>query len=398
MHVFLLGNGFDINHGLPTKYLNFLRTMNYLLKYYNSDMNTIGKVFCSEYFLENDCDIANSYKLYSNVYDSVSLDADKIQSLIKAARENVWYQYFSNQLTCDIKWIDFEREIAKVLEVLGKHLPKITPKFYFYGKEWSKVDLFIFKKFDFYYYDTNKESSIIGYGNTFLVKKEYILEYPFKSKLFEVNIPLIIEELYRQLQEFSKILKGYFECFVDAFTKELSTKQPASVNNNLFAQAEAVFTFNYTRTFENLYSSHLEIHHIHGSTDSDIVLGTNPDLHDELPDLDISFIQFKKYYQRVFYKTDTSYLSGIEDLKKVKKRENNGLALHVIGHSLDITDKDLIQEIFDSVGSIFIYYHTESAIGSYIKNLISIYGKSGFDTIRKEKALMFLPLSNQYQS
>ena len=396
MHVFLLGNGFDINHGLPTKYLNFLRTMNYLLKHYNSDMNTIGKVFCSEYFIENDCDIANSYKLYSNVYDSVSLDADKIQSLIKAARENVWYQYFSNQLTRDIKWIDFEREIATVLEVLGKHLPMITPQFYFYGKEWSKVDLFIFKKFDFYYYETNEQSAIVGYNNKFCVNKEFVYEYPLKSKLYKVNVSLIIEELYHQLQDFSKILKGYFECFVDAFTKELSTKQSACIKNNLFVQAEAVFTFNYTRTFENLYSSRLEIHHIHGSTDCDIVLGTNPDLHDELPDLDTSFIQFKKYYQRVFYKTDTSYLSGIEDLRKIKRREKNRHVLHVVGHSLDITDKDLIQEIFDSAGSIFIYYHNESAIGSYIKNLISIYGKSGFDTIRKEKALMFLPLSNQY--
>ena len=35
MNVFLLGNGFDLYHKLPTKYINFLNTVEFLRNYYN---------------------------------------------------------------------------------------------------------------------------------------------------------------------------------------------------------------------------------------------------------------------------------------------------------------------------------------------------------------------------
>ena len=44
------------------------------------------------------------------------------------------------------------------------------------------------------------------------------------------------------------------------------------------------------------------------------------------------------------------------------------------------------------VDNITIMYHDRSAVGSYVKNLVSIYGKEEFDRIRYEKKLMFLPL------
>lgn len=66
--------------------------------------------------------------------------------------------------------------------------------------------------------------------------------------------------------------------------------------------------------------------------------------------------------------------------------------LHVVGHSLDVTDKDIIQDVFAACEEIIIYYYCEEEVGKYIRNLIKMYGKSNFDMLRNEKKLMFCEL------
>lgn len=38
-----------------------------------------------------------------------------------------------------------------------------------------------------------------------------------------------------------------------------------------------------------------------------------------------------------------------------------------------------------------VYYHDESANGVYIKNLVAMFGKSGFDSLGISKNIQFLP-------
>lgn len=57
---------------------------------------------------------------------------------------------------------------------------------------------------------------------------------------------------------------------------------------------------------------------------------------------------------------------------------------------MDITDKDTLDILFEIVDVIIIVYHTPSAIGTYVKNLISMYGKHKFDLLRREKNLTFI--------
>jgi len=73
---------------------------------------------------------------------------------------------------------------------------------------------------------------------------------------------------------------------------------------------------------------------------------------------------------------------------------NPSRELEIIGHSLDITDKDIIVDMFQLATTIKIYCHNHSAIGSYIRNLIAIFGKNRFDSIRESKQLEFVLLNN----
>ena len=52
---------------------------------------------------------------------------------------------------------------------------------------------------------------------------------------------------------------------------------------------------------------------------------------------------------------------------------------------MDITDKDIIQLVFESANKIYVLYHSDISAKSQIRNLVEIYGKQGLDRLRAEK-------------
>lgn len=76
MNVLLLGNGFDINHCLPTKYVNFLHTVTYLGKLKGKYPESVGDVFGAAELQSVDKDIATSYLKYAAYYYEVKIEAE----------------------------------------------------------------------------------------------------------------------------------------------------------------------------------------------------------------------------------------------------------------------------------------------------------------------------------
>lgn len=150
-------------------------------------------------------------------------------------------------------------------------------------------------------------------------------------------------------------------------------------------------SFNYTNTYETLYSNN-QIFHLHGNVNDKIILGINPDNADEIGTIDVSFIAFKKYYQRILHETDMGYLQWLTNSRN--KAENRNLL--IMGHSLDITDKDIIFELIECASSVIILYHNEEAKAQYISNLVKIFGRERFIQLRAEKSLTFLPLNMDF--
>ena len=119
-------------------------------------------------------------------------------------------------------------------------------------------------------------------------------------------------------------------------------------------------------------------------------LGINPDGNDNVETANTDFIQFKKYYQRVFYETDHLYLSLVSKLKESNRTQHDKVI--VMGHSLDVTDKDILAELFELADEIKIIYHRKAKVGEYIANLVRMFGKETFDEWRLKKGLEFIPL------
>ena len=387
MNVLFLGNGFDINLKLPTSYINFLHTVEYIRMHKLTNFKTVGDIWGKQCIWESDLKIKSSYDLYKDVYDVTELPSGYIRDVGLLAENNVWFRYLVDSFNKDIGWIDFEQEISNVIRCFRSTLDNSNGDTIESKMESFSEEHFVVFSLNFF---TNggKDERHYVMRTSHSVREEYLLEAPVGSGYKKINKEKIINDLYKSLQDLAKLLQQYLEVFVDGVVEKLIQKQSIA-KMDYFSYAEQVITLNYTHSFEKMYSS-IPVIHLHGDTKSNIVLGVNADGYDDGESVRTEYIAFKKYYQRIIYGTDIEYLAFIAKLLE----ENTRVSLTVMGHSLDVSDKDVIGELFSCSNDITIVYHNHEALGGYVANLVKIFGKTGLDSLRYEKSLRFIPLEN----
>lgn len=388
MNVLLLGNGFDLNCFFPTKYINFLNTVNFLCNNSSKSFNTVGDILGHAGLHQKDSFIEKCYRKHKDVYSVVPVSREDIDSLVSMANSNMWYSFFSKSYNEDIGWIDFESQINSVIKVLQEfqHEFENNP---FNTIEMRKNPRTAYLANQFGYF-LNKPS---GLSTLYSFKREYLNEDPKGSKHFVIAYEKWTGIPKQQLDELSNMLQLYLEIFVE---QPILSMDKSTMSDAWFVklQPDFVVTFNYTSTLEHFLPD-ANVAHIHGKVDEHLVLGVNPNEDDNIETVDTTFIEFKKYHQRIVLGTDTSYRSFAN---QHFKREND-LSLTVMGHSLDITDKDIILELFECASHIGIIYHSAQALKDYIAKLTILFGKDGIDEMRKKQNLQFILLNenvNQY--
>ncbi len=100
MKILILGNGFDLDHNLPTSYIDFLNFCDYVL---NID---ILKSVPSEKLTEAQCEYAKVLKENTDVKET----------FIALIKDNPLLNYFTAEYHRQgDNWIDFEREIKNIV-------------------------------------------------------------------------------------------------------------------------------------------------------------------------------------------------------------------------------------------------------------------------------------------
>jgi len=147
------------------------------------------------------------------------------------------------------------------------------------------------------------------------------------------------------------------------------------------AEYDCVLSFNYTNTFQLLYENHdTKYCFIHGKAqtkaeNTDMILGIEETLEENEEDMNLLFAKFKKYFQRIFYKTGSEYKDWIKVIQR--PQENTKHEIYIVGHSLGKTDHEVLNEFF-SVSSdvrITIFYHDEESKINVIKRTVEMIGK-----------------------
>lgn len=400
MNILVIGNGFDLAHGLPTKYGDFLEFCERVKGIYDFSKNASLGDYKAKYidnWKMNDYIKTALLEAFERKHSQgIKISNRALEELYKHIRQNTWLEYF---LKCHSfvgeNWIDFELEISKVIQALDavwrimeneKDITKLSANH-------TKTILKIVKE-------------VIKDDGKCLDAKE-VLEN-------KDNLNRLIDILECDLNRLIRALEIYLCDYVE---KMHIGKESPNIDE---LEIDFILSFNYTHIFPIIYEmserSEREVKdpfdYIHGEatinnlieTDT-MVLGIDEYLPKKKINKEIRFIAFKKYYQRIHKGTGCKYKDWLDVIERGRKEvlEKSNLKystripfkkygdkrhnLYIFGHSLDVTDKDIFRDLIlnDNVFTTIYYHKTYDDngkddngridLGLKIANLVKVIGK-----------------------
>ncbi len=279
MNILVIGNGFDLAHGLPTTYKDFLRFTAEFDKYRQAKKEGSELTW-------GDNSEGGYYRYFWKLYNKRNSDVNvnKLLSEMESlTNNNIWLKYFQEvyegrKESGKDGWIDFESEISRVVQTLDDARHTIAEQIN-RGEKKGKM--------------TQQQFDILRP----LFRKDWSKN--FEETLFEAKaINYRKELLLKDLKRLVRCLEIYLSDYI--FNLEVSRLLPDIESLPIINK---VLSFNYTGTYENNYNKnpYLEVDYIHGRADIDntidtnnLVLGIDEYLKGEARNEDIEFIEFKK--------------------------------------------------------------------------------------------------------
>jgi hypothetical protein len=375
--VLITGNGFDLHLGLPTRYSDFIRIMKFVNKSDDEDL-TFQNLYRN---------LSEPESFFSQ-FNSVDFDKDAVNKLKYSLKENDWFNYFSSKPEFE-NWVDFEKEIERVLITMENGYQLLSKNYFTHS---IKLENHCFED-HILNRDKNVEFVLENFGlifkpkqTYFEIKEEYLIV--FKEFITGFHYDQFVDATFQNLQEFMHIINDYFKIFVSPLSFE---KSIASLLLD-FSSIDYHFTFNYTETFEKLPKKGASrTFHLHGKINSSripLVLGIN-DLSENIENRK-NYLPFIKYFQRLHFYTDYHFLTEVEDQK------DQNFEFYVFGHSLNESDKQYIDELFNFIlnnpngrKSITVVYHSVHSRFLLLQNLIHIRGNKEIESLMRSQKLVF---------
>lgn len=380
MNILMIGNGFDLEHDLPTKYIDFLEFVEKFICAYSlvkENPNALGTI--EDEYLK----LIFERPEYKN----------RVNALYIFTNNNIWIRHFNvvykEHLANRENWVDFESEISDVIQSIDGLL-----KYYISIEKGENEN----KTLESFY-----RKKLQNIGNLFSIK----------------SITKKIPELLLDLNKLIGALEIYMWDYIGSKGIQYYNPDIAQICPN------RVLSFNYSDTYRILYAynqKNIDYSYIHGKAENNIsffvagaeatkeeidswiqknadlnnmVLGIDEYLEKERTSKETDFIAFKKYYQRIYKETGCKYKEWIYKIRESGKSIEEKLRaeysiqipflkfpndarhnLYIYGHSLDITDRDILSELIlnDNVYTT-IFYYNRADLGSKIANLVKVIGQ-----------------------
>ena len=402
----VVGNGFDLAHGLPTKYSDFLDFITLYITKYNSGWGRWGLVDdkdsdedkwterrLSFYYaiLENlkynvSAQVKKSFEEYGDVFHNLLTK----EASLKNFQYNTFLRYclheysYKKNLNGDFNWIDIEDEIQRFILDLE---PEIKT-----SSELKNISVRVRNCIN--YENVDAKLFFIPTITDALVSKNIPDEY-LKQAVFGL--------LFEELEKFNTLLKLYLKTVTTTLNK---SDKPFLINSYVTnvskgirrgIKIEHVLSFNYTDT-AGMYVPKKNIRFINGSLDSSkIIFGIeNPDLRKTSEFCKDNMHLFFKNTQRVLYNSSREYEKWVTVLENAKNKEiPSGVDLHIIGHSLAISDKYILEGLMLGSRKVTIYYYNETDRQCKISNLYQLLGDEKFSKhVENQYACPYISLSS----
>jgi len=348
----IIGNGFDLAHGLPTSYGHFINdywrgVISKLIyeKKYEDDLLSIDITFgMNDLWFKHDFE--KTVKDYSSLFKILRNTDGKINFSFK----NSFLEKIS-ELNQVQNWVDIENvfyeELLKTLE--KSPIPDFT---------WLGVE-------------SPKNKNIIDINNDF-EKIKFLLEHYLHDKVetkykLENNKSNPFLEYIKDCEKLTtgKLNQFYselpFNLTIELNRQLLENPFPDKIQHPVLQITNYFLNFNYTDTllkyFEVLNINENQINHLHGR------------LRVELNPLNFGFgDEMDKMYSKIEDKNDNEYLKNIKSFQYLNTPNYKNLMdfidgeifqVIIMGHSCGLSDRTLLNTIFEhnNCRSIKVFYH-----------------------------------------
>lgn len=222
MNILVIGNGFDLAHGLPTKYVDFL------------EMIQCFKSIINEPNIMKAGGLDNIEKPIYAFLDRFIFEEGALRvEFNRLIEDNFWIEYFlENPMYQKENWIDFESEISKVIKQLNEDMYFDDVKRWQLDDEINDLANEYLEKIYSKYTSTLRSMVILTDG---------------KSE--SVTFRQIRDRLYSDLNRLIRALEIYMTAYIEQM--ECNLESP-DISNIWF---DGILSFNYTNTYEKLYDS-----------------------------------------------------------------------------------------------------------------------------------------------
>lgn len=342
----IIGNGFDLAHGLKTKYSDFIKDYweNISNTQYNDclvNFSWSGKALNKNSSLKSmkenlDLILVEDKKNYNFRLES------ETPKLIRLDFTNDFFRRINEKFD-EIDWVDIEMEYFK-------YLKEILFRKSIIGKADNDIELESLRRVG----RLNKEiSQIAGTFENYLIEK--VMPNIATCKLNQMN-----EILYNKESNY-----GDFDSFLEEFPMSFKNSNgrnftPTKISPNLYAKFDTtcILNFNYTNTI-SLYGffKEEEIINIHGELSNNknpINLGFGDErdkVYSEIENLNQN--EYLRFMKSFFYSNTKNYKNLMDFI------ELGEFQVQIMGHSCGLSDRTLLNAIFENkhCKSIKIFYH-----------------------------------------
>lgn len=342
----IVGNGFDLAHGLKTQYKD------YISKYWESVKSSEHKdeFFKFEVFgtdltnCKNLSEVIETFKLRNINLNKQKIDPPFVTHYTSASSKYIEvFNYFFhnlNEIHSELNWVDIEMEYYKMLKIL---LNKSISE---------SVKLLQIKKLNDDIFSITKDFE------TYL--KSFVLDESNKVRISQLD-DIFLNETLGDLN-FNKFFNEFSKSFVDKNLRGLFESMKNQSLQNLKFQNTHILNFNYTNTIDKYfnnssYGSNAIINNIHGKIydkNNPINLGFGDErdkFYSEIEDANEN--EYLRFMKSFYYSNTNNYKKLFDFL------ETGEFQIQIMGHSCGLSDRTLLNSLFEHHNclSIKVFYH-----------------------------------------
>ena len=375
--IFIIGNGFDLNLGYPTRFKDFVDFCINWESFYNQKddikyVNSLSETNIDEFKLayDNDNEQINKWNRMSDLKITIDRDNENELNVLDSIIHNNGFIKYLKENIENIRydrWADFENYLLELCEMSDEHEKRIIAFAEKHAIPYNHTPVHFKYNKNFY--------AFLKY--IFIENSAFSCNVTDAMDLFETNVKVDKIKYIKKMQEELKNFTKAFNIYLKLFVMKMGLMK---INGESNYEDSFVIDFNYTNYAETIFNKSI-INYIHGyQSDNNIIIGINGD------ELSAEYDMLKKKYMRLKLSVENKQMNDtnihgqyndVERFKSNNYERNKGVErivpmyVVIIGQSLNRVDWDiLIEYLNDNITfkKIIICYHD-----SYDSQLFNLY-------------------------